>query len=668
MEELAELAGISRQTMNRKINQFNKAGLTLNYRKKDNLKITDEFLIDLVNKNPDLSMGNLARLTNVSTETISNRIKKLNGNGKLNYSIKDNLKLSDELLIDLVDNNPTLTTDELGKLAGVRGSTICARIKQMNSNGVRVNYVNKRHMPDECSMANLKLTYEFLNDLINNNPDLNMEELAELAGVSRKTMDVKIKQFNKSGLTLNYYKKDTKKLTDEFLIDLVNKNPDLSMENLAKLGGVSITVISSRIKKFNGDGSLNYSIKDNLKFSDELLVDLINKNPTLTTSELGKLAGVHGSTICTRIKQMNSNGVRVNYVKKKHIPDGYNMPNLKITYEFLNDLINNNPDLNMEELAELAGISRTTMHRKIKQFNKAGLTLNYCKKDTKKLTDEFLIDLVNDNPDLSLEELARLGGFSSSSISSRINKLSGEGRLNYKIKDNSKLSDEILIDLVNKNPTLTTGELGKLAGVCGSTICARIKQMNSNGIRVDYAKKKYIPQRYNRSGDKLTYEFLDNMINCNPSLNVTELVELAGVSRTTMHRNIKQFNKAGLTLNYCKKDTKKLTDEFLIDLINKNPDLSMENLSKLGGVSVSTISNRIKKINRNEIRVNYTYKDSKLTDEFITNLVNENPKLSTCELAELASVSVKTISSRIRKINSNGVVANYTSKVKSKKS
>jgi DNA-binding Lrp family transcriptional regulator len=192
--------------------------------------------------------------------------------------------------------------------------------------------------------------------------------------------------------------------------------------------------------------------------------------------------------------------------------------------------------------------------------------------------------------------------------------------------------------------------------------------MNSNGVRVNYVKKKHIPDGYNMPNLKITYEFLNDLINNNPDLNMEELAELAGISRTTMHRKIKQFNKAGLTLNYCKKDTKKLTDEFLIDLINKNPDLSMENLSKLGGVSVSTISNRIKKINRNEIRVNYTYKDSKLTDEFITNLVNENPKLSTCELAELASVSVKTISSRIRKINSNGVVANYTSKVKSKKS
>jgi DNA-binding Lrp family transcriptional regulator len=81
MEELAELAGISRQTMNRKINQFNKAGLTLNYRKKDNLKITDEILIDLVNDNPDLSLEGLAKLANVSGESISSRIKEINRNG-----------------------------------------------------------------------------------------------------------------------------------------------------------------------------------------------------------------------------------------------------------------------------------------------------------------------------------------------------------------------------------------------------------------------------------------------------------------------------------------------------------------------------------------------------------------------------------------------------------
>ncbi|KXN65594.1 hypothetical protein CONCODRAFT_12771 [Conidiobolus coronatus NRRL 28638] len=43
----------------------------------------------------------------------------------------------------------------------------------------------------------------------------------------------------------------------------------------------------------------------------------------------------------------------------------------------------------------------------------------------------------------------------------------------------------------------------------------------------------------------------------------------------------------------------KITDELLIKLINENPEMNMTEIGELVGVSVSAISYRLKKINKN---------------------------------------------------------------------
>ncbi|KXN71883.1 hypothetical protein CONCODRAFT_143161 [Conidiobolus coronatus NRRL 28638] len=491
-------------------------------------------------------------------------------------------------------------------------------------------------------------------DDINNNPDLSTNELAKFAGVSRLTIYKRIKELN-GDERLNYKIKHYFKHTDEFYIDLVNKNPKLDMRELAGVAGVSRVTMYNKIKELNGDERLNYKFKDNLKFSDEFLIDLINKNPKLSIEGLAKLAGTSKWAISSRIKQINSKGIRVNYVKKKHIPDGYNTSNLKLTYEFLDGLINSNPDLTMDELAVLAGVSSSTIQRKIKKFNKAGKTLNYCKKDIKKYTDEFLIDLINKNPELSLEKLANIAGVTPNTIFNRIKQLNDDERLNYELKDNSKFSDEFLADLIN-NSDLSIEKLSNISGISPTAISQRIKQINRNEEKVKYRKK---------SPPKLTDEYITDLVNENPELTIDELAELAGVSASTISTRIKRINSNEEKIKYRKKSPPKLTDEYITDLVNENPELNMEELAELAGVSATTISTRINRINSNEEKVKYRKKSlRKLTDEYITNLVNENPELNMEELAELAGVSVTTISTRIKRINSNGVVANYTKKNK----
>jgi DNA-binding Lrp family transcriptional regulator len=289
-----------------------------------------------------------------------------------------------------------------------------------------------------------------------------------------------------------------------------------------------------------------------------------------------------------------------------------------------------------------------------------------------KLTDEQIINLINMNPDLCVEKISKLAKCSFTTIWYRINKLKNNGEnVNYLKKDASKFSDEHLIDLVDKNPDLNMKELAKLVGTSASTISRRIKKIKSTGERINYTCKSSTRNRSEISAGNnpnLKDEYIINLINENPNYSIEKLAVLAETSPSNMWKRIKQINNKG-EIVYHNKDNKKLTDESLTNLINKNPELSMEKLSTLANTSICTIRNRIANINSNEERVSYVNKGigrkSKiiLTDEALINYINENPDLNMAELAKLIGISRSTISRRIKKINSDGERVQYIKKV-----
>jgi DNA-binding Lrp family transcriptional regulator len=402
-----------------------------------------------------------------------------------------------------------------------------------------------------------KLTDEQIIDLINKNPDLSMEKIAKLAKCSTSAIRNRINKLNNNGKSTNYRKKDNTKITDEYLIDLIDRKPDLSIEKLSKFSGCSTMAIQSRIIKLNNSGQkVNYIKKDNFIFSDEYLIELVDKNPDLNMRELARLAGTSQVTISNRIKQIKSMGKSIRYISKKYSkpkPESNAEPNPKLTDEYLVNLVNENPGLSMEKLAILANISHTTMWRRIKKINRYSEGEVYHNKDCKKFTDEHLINLINENPDLSLAKLAVLTGTSISSISDRINQINSDGeKVNYCNKGEKKFTDEQLIDLITSNPDFSMEKLSTLTNTSSKTISSRIKKIDSGNEKSQYVSK-------------------------GPGPKVIE----------------------------------KLPDETLIDLINKNPGLNLKELAKLTDRSASTISYRIKKINRDEERVKYVSKRNK---------------------------------------------------------
>ncbi|KXN74760.1 hypothetical protein CONCODRAFT_76657 [Conidiobolus coronatus NRRL 28638] len=75
--------------------------------------------------------------------------------------------------------------------------------------------------------------------------------------------------------------------------------------------------ILNRLKQMkDGDENKNYHLKSRQKFTDEYLINLVNKNSDFNMGELAKIAGVSQTTISNRIKIINSNGERIKYIKK----------------------------------------------------------------------------------------------------------------------------------------------------------------------------------------------------------------------------------------------------------------------------------------------------------------------------------------------------------------
>jgi DeoR/GlpR family transcriptional regulator of sugar metabolism len=412
-------------------------------------KFSDEFLISLVNENPDMNMKELARLANTTTATISKKLNRINiEEGGLNYIKKGaqygHKKFTDEFLINLINENPNMSMNELAKLANTTYKTISKRLKQINSKEQRANYTVK-----DFKNTKYKFTEEYLINLIKENPEIDSFELAKLVNTSQQTVYLRLRKIN-----------STRSSEDKIVL---NKNSSKTPRKSRKI------------------------------ITDDYLINLVNENPELDAYELAKLSDVSASTIYKRLESVNTCGQKVNYTKK-----GKRSGIKKFTDEFLINLVNENPEFTLKQLAEHSNSTTVTVKKRLKQVNTNGKCVNYVNKDfkhtVKKFTDESLINLVSENPEFDTRELAKLIGTSQSTISRRLREIdsNSEQSANYikrEFNNGKKFTDEFLIKLVKQNPDLSMAKLAKLANVSPSTISRRLRQINSNGEKIHYLYK-----------------------------------------------------------------------------------------------------------------------------------------------------------------------------------
>jgi transcriptional antiterminator len=528
-----------------------------------------------------------------------------------------------------------------------------------------------------------KISDEYLIDLINKNPGLNLTELGKLAGTAASTISVRLKEINRDGERVKYKHKSrgrSKKLTDEYLINLANQNPEISLYELSSLAGVSVSALKKQINQIN-------SIQEKIKFKpgktikdpnsvDESLSKSFNENPEVKIEELGKIIDVTPSIISPKPGNINSKGEKSesSYKCCKSVSNKDKNSKTKITKQQIIDLISENPDLNVEELAKLANVSSRTFSDRLKNISIEDMKMNYDRKsNSHKSSDDITNNFVNDNSDLNMEDLPELKGTpikTSSRPQNQINFNEKLGKCSEKKlqKPQNYFSDEFLIDLVNKNPELNMTELGVLADTTASTISTRLREINKEGERASYKHK------LRGKSKKFTDEFLINLINENPDTNIVNLSLLVGTSTSTVSKRIRKINSTEEKIK-CKliKTSKRssVNVESLINLVDENPDLTMQELGQLVGVTASTISRRLSKIKNEGENLKYSYKNCnngipdkghsniRLTKQRVIDLINENPELNMTELAKLANVSTGTISYHIKKINCKDTRVNY---------
>ncbi|KXN68024.1 hypothetical protein CONCODRAFT_109194 [Conidiobolus coronatus NRRL 28638] len=327
------------------------------------------------------------------------------------------------------------------------------------------------------------------------------------------------------------------------LLELFNQNKTEieAFEELSKSNNafsVSLNLVKKWFRKFRAEkrdsaNKKNPGIKPN--FTNEFLIMLVNENPELNLSGLAKLAGTSRSTVSSRIKEINIDGEKVIYKKKS-----YQRGTERVTEEFVINLIKENPGLNLSELAKLADTSQSTISVRLRQINSnrpdddkliLQKGVGKVKNSPKTISDEDLITLVNENPEFSMEKLANISGTSTGYISTRLKQLNSKEKVvNYNSKKSklgtTKLTDESLINLIKQNPGLNSYELAKLADTSQPTISLRLRKINST--RSD--DNKLILQRsitkLPKKSKSISDEFIINLVNSNPGLNMKELAKL----------------------------------------------------------------------------------------------------------------------------------------------
>ncbi|KXN68127.1 hypothetical protein CONCODRAFT_9695, partial [Conidiobolus coronatus NRRL 28638] len=332
------------------------------------------------------------------------------------------------------------------------------------------------------------------------------------------------------------------RISDEYLIDLINENPGLNMAELGKLADTTASVISIRLKEINRDSErVKYNYKPTGKaraFTDDYLISLANENPDSTVKELSTLVGASFSSVSRRVKQINSSEERI-----KCKPKNIRIPK-KFTDEFLITLANENPDISLTELSSLVGASTTAVSKRIKKINisEERIKFKFKKAGAKsKFTNEFIVNLVNANPDLKMQELGELIGVSMSAISHRLTKMKNKGiKLQYKYKGckncrseesqkpKTRISNQLVIDLVNENPELRISELARLTDTSISTISRKLRIIKDSGQLLEYGNKKIQNEKSTsiRSSKKFPDGLQTRLINESSDLDSIELAKL----------------------------------------------------------------------------------------------------------------------------------------------
>ena len=203
-------------------------------------------------------------------------------------------------------------------------------------------------------------------------------------------------------------------------------------------------------------------------------------------------------------------------------------------------------EMKIKDIAEIEGVSRTTIARDIAQLVKAGKVERKKKFKEKRYQEmeerrERIIPLYDNG--MSIKDIAEIEGVSMTTIAKDIKQLMKAGRVKkqgtLKEKHHQEIEErrERIISLYNKGMRLK--DIAEIEGVSMPTIARDIEQLVKAGkIK---KKKTFKEKRYQEMEERREriIPLYDN------GMSIKDIAEIEGVSKPTIANDIKQLMKAG---------------------------------------------------------------------------------------------------------------------------
>ena len=415
-------------------------------------------------------------------------------------------------LIELLKVDPTLTRRELADKLNISTVSVSNYLRILSSENALGEYPQlsqkrrERKSPKLVKPSKIEnvvgerlllskiirnLKYAKLAKLVKDNPTLTIKELAQKLNISTASVSNYLRRLSTENV-LGECKYSNNKLTDlkcRKLIELLNEDPTLTIKDLAKKLNISSSSVSNYLRTLSTENALGECKYSNNKLIDlkcRKLVELLNEDPTLTIKDLAKKLNVSTASVSNYLRLLSDK----NALCKRQRSSG---KHIEPRCRDLAELINKDPTLNNDDLAKMLNVSTKTLSKYLRTLSDKNLLCERQSSNTKKCERKRnkLVELLNANPTLTNKELAEKLDISTSALSQYLRTLSDENvsierhTLGRKRSEDKIINKERVAELIKQDPTLTYKEISKLIGVSFVTVRNYILELREERLQVE---------------------------------------------------------------------------------------------------------------------------------------------------------------------------------------
>ena len=358
------------------------------------------------------------------------------------------------------------------------------------------------------------------------------------------------------------------------------------------------------------------------------LIELLKSDPTLTKWELANKLNISITSVSNYLNILSSENALGEYPQLSQKRREQKSPKLakrskiekildehhqllskiicNLKYAKLAKLVKENPTLTIKDLAQKLSISRSSVSKYLRTLSTENV-LGECEYSNNKLIDlkcRKLIELLNDDPTLTIKDLAKKLNVSTASVSNYLRILSSENALCKRQRASRKRIEQKcrkLAKLINKDPTLNNDDLAKMLNVSTRTLSKYLHRLSTENNLIE--RQSSNTKKCERKRVKLV-----ELLNADPTLTNKELSEKLDISTSALSQYLRTLSDENVsierhTLGRKRSEDKLINKERVAILIKQDPTLTYKAISKLIGVSFVTVRNYILELREERLQV-----------------------------------------------------------------